>query len=83
MSLTKKDLKNIGSLMEEKLEPVKKDLKRVEIKVDGVDKKVSAVEQKVVELTEFVVPAIGNLLEWTDNIHRAIVGKPTKNPHGN
>ncbi len=76
MALTKKDLKNIGSIMEEKLEPVKKDIKRVEIKVDGVEKKVN-------ELTGFIVPAVGNILEWTDDIHRAIVGKPIKRPHGN
>lgn len=76
--------------MEEKLEPVKKDIKRVEIKVDNVHKRVSSVEtkassveRKVDELTEFIVPAVGNILEWTDDIHRAIVGKPTKRPHGN
>jgi phage-related minor tail protein len=76
MSLTKKDLKNIGSLMEEKLEPVIKDIKHVEIKVDSVEKKVN-------ELTGFIVPAVGNILKWTDDIHRAIVGKPIKRPHGN
>lgn len=62
--------------MEEKLEPVIKDIKHVEIKVDSVEKKVN-------ELTGFIVPAVGNILKWTDDIHRAIVGKPIKRPHGN
>ncbi len=46
-----------------------------------VQTKVSSVERKLDELTEFIVPAIGNLLEWTDDIHRAIVGKPAKRAH--
>jgi len=108
MALTKKDLKQIGTVMDEKLniklKPLQTSLTNIDKKVDILDtrissvekkvdtldvrvisleKNVSKVEQKVDELTEFVVPAIGNILAWTDDIHRAIIGKPTKSSHGN
>jgi len=55
----------------------------VEKKVNSLDNRLGSVEKKVDELTEFVVPSIGNILAWTDDIHRAIVGNPTKSSHRN
>lgn len=70
--LTKKDLQNIGSVMDEKLEPIKKDIKRIEIKVDSV-------KETLDDLTD----ATGAIFEWTDDIHRAIIGKSIKRLHEN
>lgn len=44
-----------------------KDLLRLESKVDEI-------KQDVHDLTD----AVGTIFQWTDNIHRAIVGKPTR-----
>ena len=70
--LTKKDLRNIGELMDERLDPVKDDMKRVETKVDSVK-----------ETLDDLVDATGAIFAWTDDIHREIVGKPAKRVSGN
>lgn len=80
MALTKKDIKQIGSVVDAKLDAK---LKPIKIQLQSVDKKITSLDQKVTDLTEFVVPAIGNILEWTDGIHRAIVGKPSRRTSGN
>jgi len=74
--VTKNDLKRLAK---------QKDLMRVEQKVGSIDKRVSFVETKVsnietklTDLTDFIVPAIDHILEWTDDIHRAIIGRPSK-----
>lgn len=66
---TKKDIKGVAK---------QKNLISLSTKVNSIDIRLTSVEQKVTELTEFMVPAIGNLLQWTDDVHRAIVGKPTR-----
>ena len=50
----------------------KNDVKRIETKIDEV-------QQSVNDLTG----AVGAIFEWTDDIHRAIVGKSVKRVHGN
>ena len=70
--LTKRDLQSIGSLMDVKFEPMKKDIKHMKSNVDSIN-------QKLDEL----VNAIGAIFAWTDDIHRAIIGKPAKRPHEN
>lgn len=91
---TKDDVK---AIIDDALVPVKKDISSIKsdvstlktdvstIKIDVVHLKteVGSVKEKLDELTAFVVPAIGNILEWTDDIHRAIVGRPSKQSHGN
>lgn len=49
-----------------------KDLLRLESKVDEI-------KETVDDLTD----AVGAIFEWTDDIHRAIVGKPVKRVSGN
>lgn len=51
---------------------------RLETKVTTIDTKVDAIDKNLKDLTEFVVPALGKLFEWTDDIHRAIVGSHKK-----
>ena len=91
---TKDDVKTV---VDDALVPVKKDISSIKsdvstlktdvfkIKTDVVHLKteVGSVKEKLDELTAFVVPAISNILEWTDDIHRAIVGRPSKQSHGN
>lgn len=71
---TKEDLKALAK--QDDLLAIKKDVARVETKVDRV-------KTSLDELSEYVVPALGNIFRWTDSIHRAIVGKPMKSPSGN
>ena len=71
---TKDDFKNLAK---------QKDLLRVESKVDSLDTRVSSIEQKLDQLTEYVMPTLGGILKWTDDIHKAIIGKPLKIPHEN
>ena len=61
----------------------KKDIQALDVKVDTMSKRVSSLEKAVQELTQFVVPAIGNILEWTDDLHRAMLGKPSRRTSGN
>lgn len=49
-----------------------KDLLRLETKVDTVK-----------GTLDELVDVVGAIFEWTDDIHRAIVGKPTKRTSGN
>lgn len=36
------------------------------------------VKEKLNELTDFVVPTLGNIFEWTDDIHKAFIGKSSR-----
>ncbi len=49
----------------------------------AVKKDVSDVKDKLTELSDYVIPALGNIFRWTDDIHRTILGKPMKRPHEN
>ncbi len=80
--ITDVDIRKLQKVFDTKQESKKRHKETLK-RFDNLDKRVSSVEQKVTELTEFVVPAIGNILEWTDDIHRAIVGKPSKRVSGN
>lgn len=40
-------------------------------------KDILRVEKKIDELTEYVMPALGNIFKWTDDIHKALIGKPS------
>ncbi len=78
---TKDDLKNLAK--QDDLLAVKKDVARVETKVDTVKKDLLDVKDKLTELSDYVIPALGNIFRWTDDIHRAVLGKPMKRPHEN
>lgn len=76
MSLTKNDLQNIGELidekLDEKLDPIKKDITRIDTNVISMK-----------ETLDDLVQATGAIFEWTDDIHRAFVGKSPKKLQGN
>jgi hypothetical protein len=71
---TKDDFKGVAQ---------QRDLLRVESKVDKLDVRVSSVESKLDQLTEYVMPTLGGILKWTDDIHKAIIGRPIKRPRDN
>lgn len=48
-------------------------LNALEKRIDSVDKNVGSVAQELSKLTESLVPILGNLHEWTDEIHNAVV----------
>ena len=68
MNLTKNDLKAIKSIVDTSIEPVMKDISSLKTETLGI-------RDKLDELYKFVVPAIGELLEWSDDILRSIVKK--------
>ena len=60
--ITDQDIKKM-----KKVFTTKDDLKPIHKKMDLMDKKLD-------DLTEYVVPALGSIFKWTDDIHRAFVG---------
>jgi hypothetical protein len=78
---TKDDLKELAK--QKDLLRVESKVDKLELKVGLVEKRVLSVENKLDQLTEYVVPTLGGILKWTDDIHQAIVGKPPKTTHGN
>lgn len=46
---------------------------QVILKLNAIEKRVSSVETDVKSLNEFIVPAIGNILQWSDEIHAKVV----------
>lgn len=64
---TKDDLKNFATKDDLNGLAKQKDLLRLELKVDSI-------KQDVHDLTD----AVGAIFQWTDNIHRAIIGKPSR-----
>ena|SRR3989344_1155953 len=43
------------------------------LKLTSIEKRVSSIEEDVQDIHDAVVPALGNLHQWTDEIHRDIV----------
>ena len=76
-------LKSNVSVLKSDVSVLKTDVSTIKLDVGHLKTEVGSVKEKLDELTAFVVPAIGNILGWTDDIHRAIVGRPSKQPHGN
>ena len=64
--LTKTDIKIIKDLL--KIFATKDDLKSLAKQSDLLD-----VKQKLDDLTDFSKESIGNILVWTDEIHRTLV----------
>jgi len=84
MSLTDADLKKIDTLLDKKLDQkLDQKLKPIQDKVDSLDGKIDKIDKNLTELKEFVVPALSNIFEWTDDIHNTFVGKKSKQPVGN
>lgn len=73
--LTKSDIKIIKRLLEGFA--TKSDLKNFvtkdDLKLLAKQSDLLEVKEKLQELTEFSEDAFGNLLEWTDDIHKTIV----------
>ena len=81
---TKADLKAMEARQDKKF-ATKDDLKALAKQKDllSVKKDLADVKNKLTELSNYVIPALGNIFRWTDDIHRAVLGKPMKSPHGN
>lgn len=62
---TKDDLKAMAT---------KDDLKALE-KTMAKQKDLLDVKQKLDDLSDYVIPAIGSIFRWTDDLHTAFVGK--------
>jgi len=60
------------------LDPLKKDIAEVKKVVYQVKRDLKDVKIKLNELTDFVVPTLGNIFEWTDDIHKAFIGKSSR-----
>jgi peptidoglycan hydrolase CwlO-like protein len=58
-------------------------LKPIQDKVDSLDVKIDTIGTDLTELKEFIVPALSNIFEWTDDIHNTFVGKKQKPSVGN
>ena len=75
--ITDDDVKKLSKVF-----ATKDDLKGLAKQKDLIETKqtVLQVKQQLNELSEYVVPALGNIFRWTDDIHRAVVGRsPRKN----
>ncbi len=66
---TKDDLKGVAK---------QKDLVSLQKDVSALKTDVKRVEKKMDEFSEYVIPALGNIFKWTDNIHKALIGKPSR-----
>ena len=44
-------------------------------KVSAKQSDLLEVKQKLDELSDYVIPALGNIFKWTDDIHSAVTGK--------
>lgn len=82
---TKADLKGFATKDDLKVFATKDDLQALAKQKDLLDvkKDLLDVKDKLTELSDYVIPALGNIFRWTDDIHRAVLGKPMKSPHGN
>jgi hypothetical protein len=68
--LTSNDLQKIGEVVDQKLD---QKLKPIHKKIDKIDKDLN-------DLKDYVVPSLGSIFEWTDDIHTALVGKKSSKP---
>jgi peptidoglycan hydrolase CwlO-like protein len=66
--------KKIGT-MDKKIDTLNQKVKTLDVKVDSIETKTDSIVKKLDDLTEYVVPTIGSILKWTDDIHAAVVGK--------
>lgn len=66
---TKKDLSRFATK-----DDLDKKLKPIRTKIDTLDTKMDNMKSSI----DVLVDATGNILEWTDDIHRAIVGTHKK-----
>ena len=76
--LTKDDLQQIGKVIDQKLD------QKFDQKLKPIHKKLNKIDKDLNDLKDYVVPAIGSIFQWTDDIHTAFVGKkPSKQSSGN
>lgn len=79
--ITDADVKKLKAVFltkdDAKVFATKDDLKVLAKQADllAVKAEVSAVKDTVEQLSEYVIPALGNIFKWTDDIHAAITGK--------
>jgi len=70
--LTQKDIKKIKESLKDDFDGLSKSIQRVEKKVDTVSENIDDLSG-----------AVGAIFEWTDDIHRAIVGRKHSKTSGN
>ncbi len=82
MALTSDDLKKIKEVLRPDFDSIHTDLKEIKtdvrtLKTDVAVLKtdVADLKEKVTDLTEYTITTLGTLLKWTDDIHKAIIGK--------
>ena len=87
--LTKNDLQKIKTVVDDSLHSVKQDVSTLKTDVSGLKQDVSTlktdvsmiktdmggIKDKLDELYDFSVHAVGNILDWTNEIHTTIVKK--------
>ena len=81
--LSKSDKKYLEQTIEHKLDEklnqkFDEKLKPIHDKLNRVEKNLSQVDKNLTELSEYVIPALGNIFRWTDDIHKALIGKSSR-----
>lgn len=79
--MNKSDLQQIRNIFKEEvkpiirdeLKPVKQDISGLKSDVTSLKSDIKDIKTNLTNLTEFAMEAIGNLLEWTQEIHDTLV----------
>ncbi len=71
-------LKQIGTLIDEKLVPIKKQLDKVEMKVELVNKKVDLVDKKIDKAQQETIETLSALIHTGYNLHEERITKIEK-----
>ena len=72
--MTTEDLKAIGDLMDQKLEPIIQRLDGVDKRLDGVDKRLDGIEERLDRLeesSEEVRSSVNSLISWAEKVSMA------------
>lgn len=75
--LTKSDVKIIRNVFKSELtielKPLKQDINLVKNGTITINKDILSMKEKLNEFASFVVQALGNVLDWSEDIHDSIV----------
>ena len=64
-----------------RLDDTNKKLDGTNKRLDDTNTRLDGTNKKLDDLTEYVIPALGSVFRWTDDIHRALIGGKRTEKH--